>query len=65
MTVELGAWMIPLAVTVAAFTLSFLLSRFDVPEYGRTLNRVVNVALMALAAVASLAAWFAWAMVLR
>lgn len=62
-SLELGNWLLPLAVTIIAFGLAAVSVKARVPEYSRLANRLFNLLLVALAAIASLSVWLVWAMV--
>lgn len=64
MSIELGSWMLPMGITIAAFGLAFAtVSAGDTPVYGRLTNLLFNALLLSMAAIASLSTWLAWSMV--
>ncbi|OWV67920.1 hypothetical protein ATY76_13410 [Rhizobium sp. R339] len=66
MSVELGNWVLPLGVTIVAFGFAIgSVKAGDVPQYGRTVNFLFNLLIMALATIATLSSWLAWALVIR
>ncbi|TBE54447.1 hypothetical protein U8P68_10765 [Rhizobium ruizarguesonis] len=65
MSVELGNWLLPLAVTIIAFGLASICVRSKSPDYLRVLNRLFNALILGLATIASLSVWLAWAIVVR
>lgn len=64
MMIELGSWVLPAGVTIAAFGFALASVKLrEVPDYDRVLNRIFNVLLLSMAAIASLSTWLAWSMV--
>jgi len=66
MTITLGSWILPLAVTFLAFAASYALTPAAkpsgyFPDFGPA---IIGALLMLLAVVVSLSAWLLWALVL-
>lgn len=63
-TVEFGWWLLPLAVTIAAFSLAAFMNRDEGShgDYAAIGNAFVALIIYGAAMIASLLAWLIWAL---